>query len=1033
MGFTEFFIRRPAFTIVISLVLLIVGIISYAHLAVRWVPNINPPVVSIYTAYPGASANLIETQITTPIEAALSGVDGIETLSSSSKQDASFVNIEFKLGRNINTSVEDVRSALQHMTSTLPTEAKTPEIEKADPNSNPIMFIAFLDSHRTAQEVSDYVKQFLLPRFQTVDGVATVATYGERASAMHIWLDPMKMAASKVTVNDVNTVLTEQNVQMPSGKIRGAARFYSVVTNETLKSADEFNNLIIRDNQNQIIRLKDIGQAVVDAANTDSIFRVNGKSAVALAIIPQSTANPLDVAQEVTKEFNQIAKTLPQGMQGMIAFNQATYIKSSIEHVYQSLFEAVILVLIVIYLFLASWRAAFIPIVTIPICLIATFAVMYYFNISINTITLMAFVLAIGLVVDDAIVMLENISRYIEIGMKPFPAAIKGSREIIVPIIAMTITLVAVYAPIAFTSGILGAVFWEFAMTLAGAVFISGIVALTLSPMMSARLLKQSTVSRYGEWLHAHFSWLQEKYHDLLTKMFTKKRLVFAVLGALALIGLLTYRSLPSELSPMEDMNEIDVYMSAPRDASFQYTDSYIRKLENIYKKIPELESFISQGGFYAPSKAMQFLSLVPRDKRSRTQQDIVQSIDLQTKQIAGVKVNVSGGTSPLMWFSGGGDGTNVSMRVMSTIDYKSLHDIMLRIIAKAQKYPGFIHLDSSLKWDGSQFEVSVNREKAADTQVSMQDVTNTISTFLAGRNTGHFEYDGNLYDIIVQMNMSALSNPNIISELYVRNANNNMVPLSDLITMKETSSPEFLPHYDRLRADTLHASLAPGYTIADAVKTLQKISQEVLPDNAKYEFEGEAKNYLDSSSKMNVTFLLALLFIYLVLVAQFENFIDPLIILLTVPFAIIGALLTLKIAGGSLNIYSNIALVTLIGLIAKHGILITEFANQQRLLGKLPEEAIITAAKLRLRPILMTTAAMVLGALPLAFATGSGAETRHQIGWVVVGGLLLGTFFSLIVVPVMYVVLARLRLKNEEKEDLELAPLIYIQESTDA
>lgn len=1014
MGFTEFFIRRPALTIVISLVLLIVGMISYVHLVVRWVPNINPPVVSIYTAYPGASASLIETQITTPIEAALSGVDGIETLSSSSKQDASFVNIEFKLGHNINTSVEDVRSALQHIAGALPNDAKTPEIQKADPNSNPIMFIAFLDTHRSAQQVSDYVKEFLLPRFQTIDGVATVSTYGERASAMHIWLDPMKMAASKVTVNDINSVLIEQNIQMPSGVIRSATRFYSVVTNETLKSATEFNNLIIRDDQNQIIRLKDIGQAVVDAANTDNIFRVNGKPAVALAIIPQSTANPLDVAKSVTTEFKQLIKTLPEGMQGTIAFNQATYINSSIQHVYKSLFEAIVLVLIVIYLFLASWRAAFIPIMTIPICLIATFAVMFYFNISINTITLMAFVLAIGLVVDDAIVMLENISRYIEQGIQPFPAAIKGSREIIVPIIAMTITLVTVYAPIAFTSGILSAVFWEFAMTLAGAVLVSGIVALTLSPMMSARLLKKTAINPYGQWLQAKLILMQEQYHRLLTKVFTKKILVLMILCTTAVVGVLIYRSLPSELSPMEDMNEIDAYISAPRDASFDYTDSYIRKLEEMYKNIPEIKSYVSQGGFYSPSKGMQFISLIPREKRSRSEMDVLQSINLQAKKIAGVNIFASPGTSPLMWFSGT-DGTNVSMRVMSTVDYKDLNELMKRFVAKAQQYPGFSHVDSTLKWDGSQFEVTVDREKTADTQVSMQEVTNTISTLMAGHNTGHFEYNGNLYDIIVQMNMTALSNPNIISQLYVRNANNNMVPLSDLISIQEKSSPEILPHYDRLRADTLHASLSPGYTIADAVKILQKISHDLLPDNAKFEFEGEAKNYLDSNSKMNVTFLLALLFIYLVLVAQFENFIDPFIILLTVPFAIIGALLTLKIAGGSLNIYSNIALVTLIGLIAKHGILITEFANQQRLFGKSAEEAVITAAKLRLRPILMTTAAMVLGALPLAFATGSGAEARHQIGWVVVGGLLIGTFFSLIVVPVTYVALARLRKENKE------------------
>lgn len=496
MNFTEFFIRRPAFTIVVSLVITIVGFLCYKHLPVRWVPSINPPLVAIYTEYPGASASLMETQITTPIEAALAGVDGIETLSSSSKQDASFIDIQFKLGRNLDSAVEDVRSALQHVNGALPADAKTPFVEKADPNTNPILFLTFSDAERSDQQLSDYVKDFILPRLQTADGVATISIYGERTSAVHVWLDPMKMAASNVTVDDVNKVVAQQNVQVPSGKIRGETRFYSVVTNETLKSATVFNDLIIRDTQNQIVRIKDIGQAVVDPENADTSFRVNGHAAIALAIIPQSTANPLDVAKNVRKEFNSLVQTLPAGMQGQIAFDQSDYIKASISHVYQSLFEAIILVLLVIFIFLGSWRAAIIPIVTIPVCLIGTFTLMYLSHSTINTITLMAFVLAIGLVVDDAIVMLENITRYIEKGMQPFAAALKGSREIVFPIIAMTITLAAVYAPIAFTSGMLSSVFWEFAMTLAGSVLLSGVIALTLSPMMSARLLEKNTSHR---------------------------------------------------------------------------------------------------------------------------------------------------------------------------------------------------------------------------------------------------------------------------------------------------------------------------------------------------------------------------------------------------------------------------------------------------------------------------------------------------------------------------------------------------------
>ena len=1025
MNFSQLFIRRPALTIVISLVMTIVGLISYTHLAVRWLPSINPPIVSIQTDYPGASANLIETQVTTPLEAALSGVEGVGTIASHSKEGESYITITFKLGHNINASVEDVRSALQRANGMLPTDAKQPVVEKMDPDSQPTLYLAFADPNRSAKEVTDYVKQFILPRFESIDGVASILMFGERESALRIWLDPLKMAAANVSVEDLTNVLTQQNVEVPSGQIRGVSRYYPIVTNETVKSVNEFNDLIIRDDDNKIIRLKDVGNAVVDAANTDSAFRVRGQSAVALAIVPQATANPLDVSRDVLKEFKQIQKTLPRGMQGSVVFNQADFIHASVSHVYQSLVEAIILVLIVIFLFLANWRAAFIPIATIPVCLISVFTVLFILKFSINTITLMALVLAIGLVVDDAIVMLENITRHIESGMPPMTAALKGSREMLFPIIAMTLTLAAVYAPIAFTGGILGSVFSEFAVTLAGTVLISGFIALTLTPMMCSRWLSPiDKVTHYGKSISSYFQALQVFYQKMLRKTLTKKRAMLIVLIGTGLAGCLIYRALPAELVPAEDMNEIDVYVSAPRDSSAHYTDAYVQQLEKIYEKIPEMQSYLSDIGSWSPSRSYQFISLQPREKRKRSVEEIASDLTAQVKSISGVRVSVNPPPSPLSWFSGS-NGATVAMQVMSSGDYKSLHMTMQQLIAAAQKTGVFSSgIDSSLKWDGSQFEVSIDREKAADMKVPMQTITNTISILIAGRNIGHFEYDGNQYDVKVQMNMVALANPNIISELYVRNTNNKMVPLAGLITLHETTSPEMLPHFERLRADTLYATLAPGYTIADAVTVLQKIARDILPDNARYTFVGEAQNYLESSSTMGFAFFLALVFIYLILVAQFESFIDPFIILLTVPFAVIGALLALKIAGGSLNIYSDIGLVTLIGLITKHGILITEFANKERERGKSIEEAVIEAAKLRLRPILMTTAAMILGALPLAFATGPGAENRHQIGWVVVGGLLLGTFFSLVVVPMAYSYFAKFK---------RVSSLAQMEKNTDA
>lgn len=1010
MNLIELCIKRPAFTIVLSLVITVIGMIGYMYLPIRWIPNVDPPVISISTAYPGASANLVETQITSPIENSLSGIDGIDNITSYSKESSSFITITFKMGSNLNGAVEDVRSALQRIDGGLPKDAKQPQVEKADTvNGTPILFLTFSDYHRTPKDVSDYVKLFIMPRLQTIDGVASVVTFGERTSAMHIWLDPMKMASSNVTVDDINRALNEQNVQVPSGQIRSAARYYSIVTNATLDSVQAFNNLIIYHDQAQTVRLKNIGQAVVDAANSDSAFRVQSQNALAIGIIPQSNANPLDVANQVKKEFKLIQKTLPTGMQAKIVFDQASYIQSSVNHVYESLFESIGLVLIVIFLFLGSWRAAFIPIITIPVCLIGTFAAMYWLGFSINTITLMAFVLAIGLVVDDAIVMLENIMRYIESGMTPFAAAIKGGKEIVFPIIAMTLTLAVVYAPIAMTTGILNAVFKEFALTLAFTVIISGFVSLTLSPMMCSRLLpKTHTVSRYQLKLTQRLDFLKIKYSQLLQFIFNKKSIVIGILFLVALLGWALFKYTPSELAPTEDMNAINIYVSAPRNSSFQYTDKYVKELEKKIAAIPEVESYLSQIGRYAPSKAYQMLNLVPMNHRKKTASQIADSLQLEVKNFPGVDVYVFPEPSPLAWSSH--DGSDVSLQVMSSSDYKELHQIMQQMIEAAKKSPVFLKVDNRLKWDGEQFDITIDREKMADASVSMQSITNTISTLLAGRTVGHFEYGGNQYDVIMKMNETALSNPNIISQLYVRSNLNQMLPLSDLITLKETTTPEMLPHFERMRSDRLSASLAPGYTISDGIQVMQKMAKEILPDYAKYSFVGEAKNFLESNGKMGVTFLLALVFIYLVLVAQFESFIDPLIILLTVPFAMIGGLILLRLGGGSLNIYSDIGLVTLIGLISKHGILITEFANRQRSLGKGLQEAVIEAAQARLRPILMTTAAMILGALPLAFAMGPGAETRHQIGWVIVGGLLLGTFFSLIVVPVAYTYLARFK-----------------------
>ena len=763
--------------------------------------------------------------------------------------------------------------------------------------------------------------------------------------------------------------------------------------------------MIIRDAAGYPVRLKDVGHAEIDARDKRVVVRFNGNPAVAIGVIKQSTANPLDVSSAVKEALPRIMQSLPEGMKAEVAYDTSIFISRSIDNVFRSIGEAVILVVLVIFVFLRSFRAVLIPVVTIPVSLIGAFAIMYLFGFTINTLTLLAMVLAVGLVVDDAIVMLENISRYVEQGMRPYEAAIKGSREIAFAVVAMTITLAAVYAPIGFQTGRTGRLFTEFALALAGAVLVSGFVALTLSPMMSSLLLKHT--ERHGlvyRVIERGIVGMTRGYERALRFTLTVRPAVILAMLIVAAAAVGLYRSLPSELSPTEDRGIVVGIGIAPEGSTVDYTDGYAKRAEAFYKAIPEVERFFVVTGFPVPTQMLSFLGLKDWQERERKQQAIAG--ELAPKMFGGIPgllafpVNPpSLGASPI--------DKPLQFVLQTSAPYAELQQAINQIMAAARQEPRLMNLDADLKLNKPEIKVAVDREKAAALGIDVETIGRTLESMLGGRQVTRFKQNGKQYDVVVQVDDVDRTNPQDITSIYVRARSGEMVPLSNLVQVHETVSPKELNHFNKLRSATLTATLAPGYTLGEAVQFLSAEAQK-LPPTIAYDLAGESREFRTSSGGLYITFLLALAFIYLVLAAQFESFIDPFIIILTVPLAMTGALLALKLSGGTMNVYSQIGLVTLVGLITKHGILIVEFANQLQEQGRTKMAAVIEASTLRLRPILMTTGAMVLGSVPLALATGAGAESRHQIGWVIVGGLLFGTLLTLFVVPTAYTLLAR-------------------------
>lgn len=998
-------INRPVFAIVMSLMLVLVGLISYDRLTVREYPRIEEPIVTVSTTYPGASAEIIESQVTQPLEDALSGIEGIEYITSSSREQRSQITITFQIERDVDIAANDVRDRVARTRGRLPDEIDEPTVSKVEADAQPIIYLAFSSDRHSPLEVSDYADRYVKDKLQILPGVAEVNINGERRWSMRIWLDRARMAAYSMTTQDVESALRRENVEIPAGRIESLDREFSILSETDLRTVEQFENMILRQADGYPVRLRDIARVELGPQDERRITRFNGKNAVSLGVVKQSVANPLDVSRALLDIFPSIRESLPEGMEINIAYDSSVFIDKSIKAVYHTIAEAVVLVALVVFFFLRTARATIIPLITIPISLIGACLIMFLFGFSINTLTLLAFVLAIGLVVDDAIVVLENIYRHIEDGKKPIEAALIGAKEISFAVIAMTITLAAVYAPISFMEGRTGRLFTEFALTLAGAVLVSGFVALTLTPMMCSRLLKhEEKHSWFYRWSEKILDGLTNGYKATLRIALRVRPLIVLVALCVAGIGGFLFTQIPNELAPTEDRGTIVAIATAPEGASIEYTDRYVREMEEIAKTIPEADRIFAVVGFPEVSNARMFIRMLDWEERDRKQQAMTSEITPAMRAIPGVTAFP---TNPPSLGQRAGS-KPVQMVIMSTASYQDINDWANQVVDKASQGPMLSALETDLKLNKPQLRVEVNRDKASDLGLDAQMLGQTMETMLGGRQVTRFKRDSKQYDVMIQVDNVDRMNPDDITNIYVRGNDGEMIQMSNLVTVTESVAPRELTHFNKLRAVTITGNVNDGYALGDALAYLEQVAQETLPGNAQIDWNGVSREFKQSSSSLVITFLLALGFIYLVLAAQFESFKDPFIIMLTVPLSITGALLALYFTGGTLNVYSQIGLVTLIGLITKHGILIVEFSNQIQEQGKSRMDAVVDAAVLRLRPILMTTGAMALGAIPLALAAGAGAESRQSIGWVIVGGILVGTFFTLYVIPVVYSYLAK-------------------------
>jgi multidrug efflux pump len=1011
MRLSETSIRRPVLACVMSLLLVLIGLVSFKQLSLREYPRIDEPLVNVTTRLLGASAEVIESQVTKPLEDSIAGIDGVDIMTSVSRTESSQITVRFKLSKDPDTAAAEVRDRVSRVRGRLPEAVDEPVIAKVEADATPTIWLAYTSETMSTLELTDLINRIVKPRLQTVPGVADVQIGGDRKYAMRIWLDPDRLAAYKLTVQDVEEALRRQNLEVPAGRIESRQREFSVTARTDLNTVAQFYDIALKTVGGHTVRLRDVARVEEAAASERSRVRLNGVPSISTGIIRNATANPLEVADGVRALMPQLQRDLPPGVTVVQANDLSVFIDRSIKAVYTTVIEAVVLVALVVFVFLRTLRASIIPLVTIPVSLIGAFALIALAGFTVNTLTLLALVLAIGLVVDDAIVVLENIYRHIEEGMEPFHAAIKGVHEISFAVVAMTLTLAAVFAPLAFTPGRTGRLFGEFALTLAGAVLVSGFVALTLTPMLCSKLLRHNPApGAFDRFMERTLVKTTDLYARTLRWTLARRWLVVAVMLASGAGSWYLFSTAKSELAPMEDRGVIFMPVRAPDGATLEYTARYLDALESITAQYPEFDRrFMFMGGGQVSTASAVVRTLDWEDRKLTTQQ-LAQSLLPKVSALPGVSVFPV--TPPSL-----GQGFReraINFVIVSSDSYQNMARAGQAMIAEMQKNPGIVQPDSDLQLNKPEILMDVDRVRAADMGVTVDAVARTVETMLGGRVVTRYKRDAEQYDVIVQTAVSGRTTPEDIEKIFVRGRGDTMVPLSSLIKVREAVSPRELNHFNQRRSVTLTANLAPGYSLGEALKFMDETAARVLPAGYATELNGVSREFRASSGSLGLVFVLALLFIFLVLAAQFESFVDPFVILLAVPLSMVGALGALQVSGGTLNVFSRIGLITLVGLITKHGILIVEFSNQLRKQGLSVMEAVTEASSLRLRPILMTTGAMVLGAIPLALATGAGAESRQQIGWVIVGGMTVGTLLTIFVVPTVYTLLARRRVPGE-------------------